>query len=239
MFRCPLPSTGSAHCVPPLLRYYKALRLPDDLPAWLRCLRQLSTTATRLSLPRRSGAHPPRTRVVHRLPQPATRHGVVRASQVPGQQPCVRAPLSDPGESPGPSQYGPGLLPSAIRTASALATLQFFRGSITRPTHLLSTLRSPGCPGTTQDLLPAGGLLYRTGFEPAGFLREVSALYITSSSPRLYLAHTNRLTPFLPGGLPSAALLGPSAPALPLNTAPIPPIRNCSPDPVVTRGTEP
>ncbi len=71
--------------------------------------------------------------------------------------------------------YGPGLLPSATRTASALATIQFFRGSITRPTHSLSTLRSPGLPGTTQDSLPAGGLLCRAGFEPAGFLREVSA----------------------------------------------------------------
>ena len=100
MFRCPLPSTGSARCVPPLPRYYEALRLPDDLPAWLRCLRQRSTTATRLSLPRRSGAHPPRTRVVHRLPRPATCRGVVRASQVPGGPSCGRALLSDPGETP-------------------------------------------------------------------------------------------------------------------------------------------
>ena len=45
MFRCPLPSTGSARCVPPLRRYYEALRLLGALttlasvrgvvPGWL------------------------------------------------------------------------------------------------------------------------------------------------------------------------------------------------------------
>ena len=85
----------------------------------------------------------------------------------------------------------PGMLPSATRTASALATIQFFRGSITRPTYSLSTLRGPGHPGTTQDSLPAGGLLCRAGFEPAGSLREVSAL------------HRFLLTQALPGALES------------------------------------
>jgi hypothetical protein len=32
-----------------------------------------------------------------------------------------------------------------------------FRGSIARPVHSLSTLRSPGRPGTTQDSFPAAG----------------------------------------------------------------------------------
>ncbi len=112
------------------------------------------------------------------------------------ENPPVDVPCSlTPARPQDQACYGPGLLPSATRTASALATIQFFRGSITRPTHSLSTLRSPGCPGTTQDSLPAGGLLCRTGFEPAGSLREVSALYIASSSPRLLLAHTSPLTP--------------------------------------------
>ena len=35
--------------------------------------------------------------------------------------------------------------------------LSQFRGSITRPAHSLSTLRSMGCPNATQDSLPAGG----------------------------------------------------------------------------------
>jgi hypothetical protein len=41
--------------VPLLRRYYKALRLPDDLPAWLRFLRQRGTTATRCSLTEAGG----------------------------------------------------------------------------------------------------------------------------------------------------------------------------------------
>jgi hypothetical protein len=45
-----------------------------------------------------------------------------------------------------------------------------FRGSITRPAHSLFTLRSSGFPDTTQDSLPAGGPLCRTGVEPAGSL---------------------------------------------------------------------
>ncbi len=67
-----------------------------------------------------------------------------------------------------------------------------FRCSIPQPASSLSTLRSLGDPRSTQDSLPAGGLLCRAGFEPAGVLREVSScLYlIESSSPRLRLAHT-------------------------------------------------
>ncbi len=103
----PFPPQGPVGSVPLLPRYYEAFRLPDDPPARLRCLRRRGTTATRLSLPWRSGAHPPRARVVHRLPQPATRRGVVRASQVPGEPSCGRALLSDPGETPGPGLLRP------------------------------------------------------------------------------------------------------------------------------------
>jgi hypothetical protein len=38
-----------------------------------------------------------------------------------------------------------------------LPRLRFLRGSITRPTHPLSTLRRGGRPNTTQDSLPGGG----------------------------------------------------------------------------------
>lgn len=45
-----------------------------------------------------------------------------------------------------------------------------FRGSITRPISSLSTLRSPGHPGTTQDSLPACWLHFGRGwdFHPLG-----------------------------------------------------------------------
>jgi hypothetical protein len=39
VFRCPLSSTGSLGLVPPLRRYYQALRLPAALPALLGFLR--------------------------------------------------------------------------------------------------------------------------------------------------------------------------------------------------------
>src|SRR3954470_22807806 len=46
-----------------------------------------------------------------------------------------------------------------------------------RPAHWLSTLRSPGRPGTTQDSLPAAGqALPGGGRYPAGSQRKVSAL---------------------------------------------------------------
>jgi len=64
----PFPPQGPPGCVPLLQRYYEALRLPDDLHARLRFLRQRATTATRPSLPRESGAHLPRAWAFFRLP---------------------------------------------------------------------------------------------------------------------------------------------------------------------------
>ena len=65
-----------------------------------------------------------------------------------------------------------------------------FRGSMSRLSVWLSTLRRVGRPTTTQDSLPAAGQLYRAGFGPAGFRRKVSDLYRYISSPfsRLALA---------------------------------------------------
>jgi hypothetical protein len=102
---------------------------------------------------------------------------------------CGRAPLFDPGETERSGPFNLPMRPSAVSTASALATSSF-RGSMTRPAHSLSTLRSPGYPSTTQDSLPAGGLLCRAGFAPAGLLVKFP-LYIASSSPKLCLAHRN------------------------------------------------
>lgn len=48
------------------------------------------------------------------------------------------------------------VLPSVVSKTSAPAK-RSFRGSITRPTRSLSTLRSDGYPATTQDSLPAAG----------------------------------------------------------------------------------
>src|SRR6202162_3858231 len=69
-FRCLLPSTGSLGLVPPLLRYYQALRLPAALPRrfvafaprYRRCALGFAPAGARRS------THRPG--VVHRTPQP-------------------------------------------------------------------------------------------------------------------------------------------------------------------------
>ena len=170
-FHVPVPPSlhrVRAGCVPLLLRYNEALRLPDDLPARLRFLRQCGTTATRRSLTEGGGRPSPSglgcSPDAHRSP-------VVESSGPPRflGHPLVYVPRSlTPANPRAWPCFGSGMLPSATSTASAIATEQVFRGSITRPAHSLSTLRSPGLPGTTQDSLPAGALLCRTGFEPAG-----------------------------------------------------------------------
>ena len=49
VFRCPLPSTGSLGLVPPLHRYYTALRLPVAPPASL-CFLRFAVPPLRLGL---------------------------------------------------------------------------------------------------------------------------------------------------------------------------------------------
>lgn len=66
------------------------------------------------------------------------RHGIVEASQVPGE-PFRRAMLFDPGETHETCITPQEVLPSASNKASALAS-QLYRGSITRPALWLSTL---------------------------------------------------------------------------------------------------
>ena len=83
--------------------------------------------------------------------------GDVRVSQVPGGSPVPTRPALRPRWASEPRHCGPSVLPSALGTAWAFSTTTSFRGSITRLTGSLSTLRSPGLPGSTQDSLPAGG----------------------------------------------------------------------------------
>ena len=71
-----------------------------------------------------------------------------------------------------------------------------FRGSFTQLTHSLCTLRSTGRPVTTQHSVPAGGqplpsrIQYLLGcYERFQFLYS---FFVTSSSPRLDLAHFRR-----------------------------------------------
>ena len=84
-------------------------------------------------------------------------------------------------------------LDTAFRTECGrrrLPQIALFRGSITRPMHSLSTLRSAGRPNTTQDSLPAAGQLCRTGLNTCrvptnGFMRIGHGPMSQSSFPKL------------------------------------------------------
>jgi len=94
---------------------------------------------------------------------------------------------SDPGGTGAPGHSALAILPSAGDTTSA-PTSSEFRGSITRPASWLSTLRSDGYPSTTQDSLPAGANLGRTGFDPQdlfGKFPSDSSHVVSSPFPEL------------------------------------------------------
>jgi len=78
--------------------------------------------------------------------------------------PNVDVPCSPTPAGPvGPGQFSP--ISAAFRSRKVVGSRDaiLFRGSITRPIHSLSTLRSRDCSRTTQDSLPAAGLLCRVG----------------------------------------------------------------------------
>ena len=105
--------------------------------------------------------------------------------------PYVRALFSDPGGTfaPGPTARRCGLPLLAQRR---LPRLRFFRGSMARPAHPLSTLRRMDHSTTTQDSLPAAGQLCRTGCFLLQGPNERFQLSIASSFPKLSLAQTKR-----------------------------------------------
>jgi len=121
--------------VPRIQRYYEALRLPDALPfGFVSFTFRYRLAAETSGSPRFLGDP-----LVH--------------------MPCSQTPEGPPGSG----HSTQAMLPSARNTASAPSNSFQFRGSITRPMHSLSTLRRTGLPATTQDSLPAAGLLCRAG----------------------------------------------------------------------------
>jgi hypothetical protein len=75
---------------------------------------------------------------------------------------------------------------------------RFFRGSITRPTDPLCTLRSLGCPRTTQHSVPAASTLCRVGLI-AYRVPQRSFYFLLEASPpsRLCLAHVTQTNRYL------------------------------------------
>ena len=162
------------------------LRLPIVLPDALRFLRLPVPAATDISLPSvvRGALRDQGLVLFASLSPKATllewkRPGLSSSWGTPVYVPCSQTPA-------GPSRQadcGASVQPSALGTASAPA-IRFFRGSITRPPHPLSTLRRMDHSTTTQDSLPAAGqALPGRMLTPAGFQRKVSTMSHNIASP--------------------------------------------------------
>jgi hypothetical protein len=84
--------------------------------------------------------------------------GDMRISQVPWK-PVERVPRSStPVVDEDSTHCRPRRSPSASARASAKPRDPLFRGSVTRPTFSLCTLRRRGYPSSTQHSLPGGGV---------------------------------------------------------------------------------
>jgi hypothetical protein len=173
--RCSLPSAGSLGSVPPLLRYYEALRFPAALPTLLRFLRSAVPpprlglrSRSRKTLRLRAGG------LLTGLPHTGFIDGGDRTSQVPGEPHYERALLFDSGGTSALGHYHALMLPSAFSTASAPA-----RTVISELNHTARSL----AVYASQDGLPhhharlaSGWLAGLSGRDwvPAGFQRKVS-----------------------------------------------------------------
>ena len=165
--RHPLPSTGSLGSVPPLQRYYAVLRLPAAHSVSLRCLRSTVAKSPPVSLPRRAEPARRGLGLVTRCPSGFT-------SEASGPPRFLDVPVAHmlrswtPVESQRPGLLGRAMRPSAVVTACA-STSTNSRGSLTQPARSLCTLRSAGCPYTTQHSVPAGGQPLPSGIrDPPG-----------------------------------------------------------------------
>jgi hypothetical protein len=182
----PFPPQGLLRGRIPLLhRYYGMLRLPIAPPAALRFPSLGGTIHARtIRSPRWSARHRGARgfRSPRRYPPgDFSRMETIGPLKFLGN-PCVRALFSDPGGTFAPGPCGASVRPSAFGTASAPA-IRFFRGSIARPAHPLSTLRRMDHSTTTQDSLPATGqVLPDRMLPPARFQRKVSAYALSLSA---------------------------------------------------------
>src|SRR3990167_376080 len=105
-----------------------------------------------------------------------------------GNPDCALALLFDPGRTGAPSHIGASARPPICPPRRLPHS--YFRGSITRLRHWLSTLRRPGRPDTTQDSLPAAGQALPDGLDyPQGsYERFRGVSYISASFPKFNVA---------------------------------------------------
>jgi hypothetical protein len=157
----PFPQPGPLGRVPRLPRYSEALRRPITHPAALRCLRwavPALCSSFALAGPEHWTSREPGPLVPEVRAGPKQELiGPPRFLGTPFLCVCrALRPLSDPGRTSVPRPYGTSVLPPHNQTTTAPSTHKF-RGSITRPSHSLCTLRSRGRPRATQHSVPVGG----------------------------------------------------------------------------------
>jgi hypothetical protein len=143
--------------VPQLQRYSGSLRFLDIHPAALRIPSFGGTTVRRLAMQTRSDASLP-ARICFSGPRAVPLCGDVEASQLLGDSLCACPARETPARPATPRQVRCAEIAFRRYNAVGPRGLSCSRGSVTRPTHSLSTLRSTGRPGATQDSLPAGCL---------------------------------------------------------------------------------
>jgi len=211
---CPTPAfppPGPSGRFPGFTGTTRALRLPAARPAPLRCLRERGTTPLPGASPRAARTSAARSPggLLRRHPTfPAACLGW-RRPDLPGslKTPVQACPALRPRRDlDAHTASGPGSPPRCLLASRCrlppfprrrLPHRQISRGSITRPTCSLSTLRSPGRPGTTQDSVPAGGQPCRAGLDTRRVSMKSfgSTSCFSSSFPGLRLAHGNDFPP--------------------------------------------
>ncbi len=127
-------------------------------------------------------------------PRAGSMRGDGRVSQVPGEPRCAHALLFDPSGTSAPGHRGASVLPSAATKASAPTTIHF-RGSFTRPAHSLSTLRHHDHSWQLKTRFRRLARLCRAGLTTRWVPQQgFRVCYISSSLPRLVLAHSSNWT---------------------------------------------
>ena len=162
----PVPPPGPVGLVPRLRRYNEELRLPvaRSRPRFVSFARWLPSSCS-CSLPSRaSTARVDLDPIIGGPPESSTETqdlpGSCRTSRV---YPLRSLTPAGPRRSGQTARVGAA---SAIPNDGRSQQERNFRGSITGQLHSLCTLRSAGCPTTTQHSVPGGGHLSRAAVDP-------------------------------------------------------------------------
>jgi hypothetical protein len=171
----PLTSPGSLEMVPPVPRYYEALRSPDSHRAALRFLRLAIPRSDCISSPfghSRPADGSSRSLWYRLLPirLPSRNYQDLPSSRgtLVTMRPVLR-PRRDRIRGRGPIVNGSDMAPASNHDGGSPRSARF-RGSMARHLVWLSTPRSEGL-ALPRARLASGrwSQLYRAGFEPAGF----------------------------------------------------------------------